>query len=229
MEMQNGKLELDINNPSVLPVLVWGTGSDGEIFRERASAKDLTPHGALLTGILHPVPAGDLVGVQYQQHKAHARVTRTSQADNANHWLLWVQLLENSCCPWAGIAQALASAGSSPLSAPKERRLFTRYRISVPIHVHRTLDCPPTFFTTKDISESGCYIETIFPLPKETDLSMSLELGSDVISCNGLVRTCDPSVGMGVEFVGLDQMAKHLLSRYIRDHGEDDSPTSTIH
>jgi hypothetical protein len=231
MQLPNDRLDLDLDNPSVLPVVVWGTGTDGALFREQASAKDLTLCGAVLTGILHPVAPGDLVGVQYQQHKAHARVTRTSQADNQNQWLLWVQLLEKSRCPWAGVAQALvsATAAASQLSTPRERRGSPRHPVSVPLHLHRTLDCPPTFFNTKDISESGCYIETIFPLPKESDLSISLELGSDLVSCNGLVRTCDPNVGMGIEFIGLDEVAKHLLSRYIRDHSEDDSSTTTIH
>jgi hypothetical protein len=142
--------------------------------------------------------------------------------------LLWVQLLEQSRCPWAGLAQSLASIDTSQFASPRERRRFTRFPVSVPVHVHRTSDYSPMFFRTRDISESGCYIETIFPLAKETDLRMSLELGSDLISFNGIVRTCDLSVGMGIEFVGLGEDARHLLSRYIRDHAEDGSSSPAI-
>ena len=117
-------------------------------------------------------------------------------------------------------------AAPSQLATPRERRRFARYPVSVSVHVHRTADCSPVFFRTKDISESGCYIETIFPLAKETDLSMSLELGSDVISCSGIVRTCDVNVGMGIEFVGLVDDARSLLCRYIRERVEFEQPAN---
>src|SRR5690348_4018315 len=109
MQLQNDRLEFVPDVPSVLPIVVWGTGTDGEIFRHSAGAKELREDGALLTGILHPVATGDLVGVQYQQHKAHARVTKATKEDEDHHWLLWVQLLEKSRCPWAGVAQTVAS------------------------------------------------------------------------------------------------------------------------
>jgi len=227
MQLQHDGFQLECNTP-VLPVLVWGTGMDGHIFREQATAKDLTHDGALLTGVVHPVATGDLVGVQYQEQKAHARVIKTGQAENTTHWLLWVELLEKSRCPWAHVRQAPRPAASLTSATPAERRRFSRYPLSVSVHVHRSVDYTPTFFKTKDISESGCYIETIFPLAKQTHLNMSLELGSNLISCNGVVRTCDVNVGMGIEFVGLGEDAQGQLSRYIREHIAFEAQSSTI-
>lgn len=227
MQLQHGGFEHECSDSSVVPVVVWGTGMDGHIFREQANAKDLRQDSALLTGVLHPVATGDLVGVQYKEQKAHARVVKTGHAENASHWLLWVELLEKSRCPWAYARQA-SPAASSPRMTPAERRRFSRHPISVPVHVHRTVDYSPTFFKTKDISESGCYIETIFPLAKEAEVNMSLELGSDLVSCNGIVRTCDVNVGMGIEFVGLAEDAQSLLSRYIRERIGFDSQGAVI-
>ncbi|HTA50666.1 MAG TPA: PilZ domain-containing protein, partial [Verrucomicrobiae bacterium] len=52
---------------------------------------------------------------------------------------------------------------------------------------------------TSDLSEAGCYIETMFPFPVGTSLEMSLQLDGTLLAV-GTVVTCDPQVGNGIEF-----------------------------
>jgi hypothetical protein len=59
-----------------------------------------------------------------------------------------------------------------------------------------------TSTTTSDISMGGCYIETMFPLPKHTELEITLHIGEGVLAL-GRVVTCDPNIGNGVMFTNI--------------------------
>jgi len=54
-----------------------------------------------------------------------------------------------------------------------------------------------------DISGRGCYVESQAPLPLGTPLTIIFWIDSEKIVTPALVRTCDPGVGMGIEFIGL--------------------------
>ena len=57
----------------------------------------------------------------------------------------------------------------------------------------------PTNATTSDVSMGGCYIETMFPFPKDTELEVTLHIGEGVLAL-GRVMTCDPNIGNGIMF-----------------------------
>ena len=220
--MQHETYDSAQQNSNAVAMVVWGTDADGAIFRQRVSARELTPDGALLAGMAHPVVMGDLVGLQYKDYKAHVRVTGVSQASSDNQWLLWVEVLDIARCPWAGLVPV-----SPPAPIPQERRRFPRYKIAVAVHVRTNNEHIPTFFSTTDLSECGCYIETMLPLPKGTELNLAMWLGSEPVLTAGVVRTYDAGVGMGIEFTGLAEAKRHLLSSYIREHLECSSPRSS--
>ena len=54
-----------------------------------------------------------------------------------------------------------------------------------------------------DISGRGCYVESQAPLSLGTPLTIIFWIDSDKIITPAVVRTCDPGVGMGIEFIGL--------------------------
>jgi hypothetical protein len=227
MEMAHHEIEISSQKDEAVPVVIWGTGANGEIFREHANAKELTSDGAVLTGIGHQVAKGDLVGVQYKNCKAHARVIGISQAESDHYWSLWVKLLENSRCPWAGL-DAIPS-NSHAFARLTERRRSPRFGINVLLHIHKSDEYSPSFMITKDISENGCYIETIFPLPRDTGITIALDLPGEILPCTAIVRTCDLNVGMGIEFVGLSDTARCSLHRYLLENSDQASPAAVIH
>jgi len=65
-------------------------------------------------------------------------------------------------------------------------------RVNTPMRVNAT-----------DVSGSGCYVETILPLAIGITLRVDFWIDSDHVSTTAVVRTSDPGVGMGVEFLGL--------------------------
>jgi len=61
---------------------------------------------------------------------------------------------------------------------------------------------PYAFAPLLDFSASGCYIETLYPLPVGTQLELAITLKAlDVtMPVIATVRTSDQGVGMGVKF-----------------------------
>ena len=47
--------------PMIIVVRVWGMDSDGRPFFQNANATNLSSEGALLSGISHPLKAGDVI------------------------------------------------------------------------------------------------------------------------------------------------------------------------
>jgi hypothetical protein len=66
-----------------------------------------------------------------------------------------------------------------------------------------------------DVSGNGCYVETILPLPKATNLRVEFWIDEKKIAGSAVVRTCDPGVGMGLEFTGLTPETKQHVQEYL--------------
>jgi len=80
-----------------------------------------------------------------------------------------------------------------------EQRVYPRVKVKVPVELFAPGSDVPQRGATSDISEAGCYIETMFPFPVGTILEMSLQLQGTLLAV-GTVVTCDPQVGNGIEF-----------------------------
>ena len=66
-----------------------------------------------------------------------------------------------------------------------------------------------------DISGRGCYIETMLPLARGTELNISFWIESEKIDIQAVVRACDGGVGMGIEFTGMDAESQKRLQLYL--------------
>ena len=73
----------------------------------------------------------------------------------------------------------------------------------------------PTRINATDVSGNGCYIETMMPMQIGTVLRLDMWIDTDRISATGVVRTCDPGVGNGIEFTGLPADGKIKLQKYL--------------
>jgi PilZ domain len=84
-------------------------------------------------------------------------------------------------------------------SDPNDRREHARMKVSVPFEMQTDAVASPIRGATADLSLSGCYIETIFPIPIGTNLNLRLSIESIVLIAATVV-TCDPQVGNGIRF-----------------------------
>jgi hypothetical protein len=93
---------------SSIPVLIWGIDARGLPFAQKALARNISGHGALLCGIDHLLRCGDLIVVQYGKQRARFRVVWTRDSANGEEVRAAVQRLEAEECPWKEELQLVA-------------------------------------------------------------------------------------------------------------------------
>ena len=95
-----------------------------------------------------------------------------------------------------------------------DRRVRPRIKVKVPIELFAPGSDVPQRGATSDLSETGCYIESIFPFPVGTTLEMSLQVDTTVLAL-GTVVTCDPQVGNGIKFTKMLPEDREQLRAYL--------------
>lgn len=193
-------------------VRVWGMDADGRPFFQNAHAGNISSEGAALTGIAHPLKAGDIIGIQHGEHKARFRVVWVIDTGGTRKHEAGVELLPAQQSPWRGLAQTEKSSQADP----KNRRRYARYKVLFPIEIsfndaHRGR--MQTHAT--DIGGRGCYVETLVPLAVGTNVNISFAMDSEKVRTTGTVRTSDPGVGMGLEFTTLDNHVQMRLQEFL--------------
>ncbi len=100
-------------------------------------------------------------------------------------------------------------------AARPEHRNSQRVKVRVPVELQVPGSDVPLRGATSDISESGCYIESIFPFAVGTILEMSLQIDGTILAL-GTVVTRDPQVGNGIKFTKMLPEDQEELSAYVR-------------
>ena len=84
------------------------------------------------------------------------------------------------------------------------------------VTLHSERSSVPLRVTATDLSASGCYVETLSPFPIGTSLIAELCFGGQTLTTRTFVRTSDPQVGMGVEFIGLHLEEQQRFQQYLQ-------------
>lgn len=203
-----------------LPIRVFGMGSDGRPFLHNAQARNISLHGAKLSGLEAQLTPGDTIGVQVGDKKARCKVVWVVDAGQTQKVEVGVNLIEGQACPWEKEMQPEAAEPASRVAPSQgdkgDKRKFPRHKVPFPIEI-RDQEGTGSPMRTKsaDISARGCYIETMLPLPVGKVLNLVLWLGTERINTPAVIRSCDGGVGMGIEFTGLDEATQERLQRQI--------------
>jgi len=96
-----------------------------------------------------------------------------------------------------------------------ERRQFSRKRAAVSVELHFEGVSAPIRVQTSDLSAGGCYIETMFPQPIGSKLSVVLWLGDAKIEAAAVVVTCTPQFGNGLRFLEMTAADRGQLTRFL--------------
>jgi hypothetical protein len=193
-------------------VRVWGMDADGRPFFQNANATNISSDGAQLTGINHPLKAGDVIGIQHNEKKARFKVVWIIDGGIAKKIDAGVQLLPNQRSPW----QDLAAWEKQEPSISGNKRRFARHKVLFPIEISFEDSRRSHLHTSAtDIGGRGCYVETLIPLSLGTKVHLTFWVNDEKIQTSGLVRTSDPGVGMGIEFTALDDTVQQQLQHYL--------------
>jgi PilZ domain-containing protein len=197
-----------------LRIRVWGMGANNQPFHQNATAQNVSRTGACICGLEHQLKVGDVIGVQYENKKARCKVIWLMEAGGLKKIQTGVQLVADQECPW--VSQLPTEMRSNlPAAAPDNRRKFQRHKISFPVELRDERVNTPMRVNATDISGNGCYIETHMPFPVSTSLRIEFWIDQERLSATATVRTCDPGVGMGIEFTGLREDLKQMFQAHL--------------
>jgi len=186
---------------------------DGHPFFQNAIARNISSEGALLSGLEQQITPGDTIGVQYVDKKARFRVVWVIDAGAMQKIQAGIQMLDGQQCPWRHEVETAQAAPEVSLT-PSNKRKFVRYKIRVPLEMR---DQRGQLMQTNatDMNGRGCYVETLLPSPLATPLTITFWIESEKFSTAAVVRASDPGVGMGIEFIGLDEGRQQHLQTLI--------------
>ena len=216
-----------------LTVRVFGMSSDGRPFFQQAYARNISGHGAKLSGIEQQLKAGDIVGVQFQDKKGRFRVIWVIDAGHLRKTEIGVQLLEGQVVPWTGElkkAEEAPAAEKESSSSDKDKRRFERHRVPYPLEIQTTRGVATNMRTqATDMSGRGCYVETMLPMPVGTQLQIILRLGEERITVPAVIWTSDGGVGMGIEFTGLSTEVQDRLQKHVEEMASPEDSAGSAH
>lgn len=103
-----------------------------------------------------------------------------------------------------------------PLIKPEvERRQYRRVRLVTQVRCE-PLECEE-IRVTRDVSLDGMFFDAKFPLPADSELTLTFRLNPDepTITCRAKVIYSRISMGMGVQFLDLSEGARQSLQKFV--------------
>src|SRR5216683_3312231 len=113
-----------------LAVRVFGMDTDGRPFFQNAHARNISDHGAKLSGLERQLKPGDIIGVQVGDKKARCKVVWVVDAGQRQKISVGVNLVEGQPCPWEKeMQQTRQESEPAPRIAPsdEDKRKFPRH------------------------------------------------------------------------------------------------------
>ena len=96
-----------------------------------------------------------------------------------------------------------------------DRRKNERHMCGLPVEIRQPGVSFPSQGCTSDISVGGCYISSRFNIAVGTVVELKVWVGDVGIKTQAVVRTSDPGVGNGMEFVSLSAADQKVLGEYL--------------
>jgi len=115
---------------------------------------------------------------------------------------------------------------STTVFAPERRRCP---RVAVALQVEFRLEDTdvPLRSQTTDISMGGCYVEMPLTLEIGSKVDLLFWLGDQKVNAKGVVVTCHPQFGNGIEFTSMSFEGLGKLRHYLESFGEQPATNST--
>ena len=98
-----------------------------------------------------------------------------------------------------------------------ERRSAPRYAMVLAAEVIELPRGAKLSARTADISRTGCYIDTLNPVPKGSDVRLRITHGTETFVSLGRVVYVSHGLGMGISFVNMEDGELAKLDRWFAE------------
>jgi len=196
-----------------LEVRILGMDANGHPMLATAQTLNISRQGVVLQGVSARVNRSELVSLQYKNRKVRYRVVWAGEPGTENAGQLGLEKVSLRDDLWG---EDLPPQDDAPDTRIRrgERRQQRRFQASLPMEM-RTAEGTPIRAEITDISLSGCYVNTLFPVPLDTIVSIVFWPGDDKMIVKGKVRASILGVGCGVEFVELSAVDRQRLEEFL--------------
>lgn len=191
--------------PVRFAVRIWGIDKFGKPFSQTVQAVNVRSTGAIINGVHAALKSGDVIGLQSGNKKGRFRVVSAGDAGTPHAGEVELEGVELEDKFWV-----------IPMAEKKsERRAHKRYEVSGTAVICAEGSNQVFEATVTDISLKGCYVQNYSPLPIGTALTIDVSLLGHSAHAQGVVRTCHPYMGMGIQFKGEpDTTLRSLIAQF---------------
>jgi hypothetical protein len=202
--------------PVRLPVRIWGMDKFSKPFSQTAQTIDVRSTGTVISGVHAELMPGDTIGLQSGDKKGRFRVVSVGPAGTPQAGQVELEGVQIEREFW--VIPASMPGKSDGAAAKSERRAYTRYEVAGTASIRTEQSSGVFEAKLTDISLGGCYAQTYAPLPISATLTANISLLGRSFKVQGVVRTCHPYMGMGIQFLGdpdptLREVIDHLTGQ----------------
>lgn len=199
-----------------VPVRIFGTDRDGNIFSENVSTSDVSHSGAKLTGIRAKLQNEEIIGLTYGRNKVHFRVRWIGQAGTPCEGQAGLLNLSPEKPLWDfPLPEGYIDNYQHQETRTGDRRKSPRVRCDVSVEL-RPQGASVIWGKASDLSVGGCFVEMPAPLPLNSPLDIFLWLNQTKVHLQGSIASAAPGFGVGVRFVNVSPQDRELLSGFVR-------------
>lgn len=202
--------------PKKMKISVWGMDASGRAFTDSFQAVQLAERAVEIESA-RPFKPGEIVGVGLKGLKSRFRVISSRLFVKDTYRILLEDI--GAGCMWR---EEMASP-DEVVDTKQERRRHPRFPARGSVLVHNHDRSTSSQARLVDISEGGCYIETLAPSAAGSVLDLTIKSEGLIIDAEGRVCTSHPSIGMGIELKGFANEDDAERFRELLAHAEAQS------
>lgn len=214
-------------------VIIFGTDRTGRPFSEPASLYRASTSDAVVGDLFVSLKANDVVGLRYGSQKARFRVAWMGEKGTARAGQAGLRALDIDIGFWSPYGPSAEPSQLEVSQAPpapagmraesgggRDRRRHERVTCNGGVKFQHEGSETPVWATLQDLSEGGCYLETVSTAQKFSRLRLAINLDDLHLEAVGVVEACHPAYGMGVKFVHMTPPSQRTLEEWVRRHGD---------
>jgi len=198
-----------------VPVRIFGTDSNGQVFSEKLNTLNVSRHGAELGGVAAQLKAGEIIGLTYGAHKVHFRVMWVGAPNTPKQGRIGLLNLSPEKPLWDFALPAEAADSGPPTGGARDRRAHPRFKTVNSAEVYAQGEAAPIRARTADLSLGGCFIEMPHPLPVASVVRLGIWVSEAKLWVNARVITSTPGFGIGLQFLDLADPDRERLKRFL--------------
>ena len=216
-------------HPIRIPVRIFGTDADGQLFSENVFSFDISRQGARLDGVKARLKPGEVIGLSQGKNKGRYTVQWIGQPGTEVASQIGLVNVTPDKNIWdSPLPAAGADSFVQPVRANNDRhqipdrrqasdqRDAARLKCEISVQLRPSGQSAPIWGKAVDISIGGCFIEMPIPLQKGTKLAVGIWIKEHKLHASGRVVNSRPGFGIGVQFLEMSELDTSQLKDFLK-------------